>query len=253
MPTRNTPWPDGTPCWVDYGAADPAAAKEFYGRLFGWDWTADSPEYGGYVNALKGGAQAAGLGPLTDADDSPAWTTYFATGDAAATCDRIREAGGTVVVEPMAVGPMGTMVIALDPQGNGFGLWQAGTHTGAEVVDEHGAQVWNEAAVDDVPAARAFYGAVFGFSWDELPDMGGYATFSTDGRPLGGLGPVGPGAPKGWSTCFAVTSADDTVAAVEAAGGKVTHPAEDTEFGRFAVVTDPWGASFSVMQLPPEG
>jgi len=250
MPTRNTPWPDGTPCWVDYGAADVAAAKAFYGSLFGWDWTADSPEFGGYVNALKDGHQAAGLGPLTDPGDSPSWTTYFATGDAAATCDRIRDAGGTVVVEPMEVGPMGTMVIARDPQGNPFGLWQAGTHTGVEVHNEPGSLAWNEAAVDDPAAAQAFYAAVFGFRFDELDGMGGYATFATDERPLGGLGGVTPGAPRGWSTCFSVADTDETVAAVEAAGGKVTMAAEDTEFGRFAVVQDPWGASFSVMQEP---
>jgi hypothetical protein len=251
MPTRNTPWPDGTPCWVDYGAADPAAAKSFYGSLLGWDWTEDSPEYGGYVNALKDGHQAAGLGPLTNPGDSPSWTTYFAASDAAATCERIRAAGGTVVVEPMEVGPMGTMVIALDPQGNGFGLWQAGTHTGVEIHNEPGALAWNEAAVDDPAAAQAFYAAVFGFRFDELDGRGGYATFATGERPLGGLGGVVPGAPKGWSTCFSVASTDDAVAAVEAAGGKVTMAPEDTEFGRFAVVADPWGAGFSVMQELP--
>jgi hypothetical protein len=248
MPTRNTPWPDGTPCWVDYGAADPAAAQAFYGSLLGWDWTEDSPEYGGYVNALKDGSQVAGLGPLMEPGAAPSWTTYFAASDAAATCERIRQAGGTVVVEPMEVGPMGTMVVARDPQGNQFGLWQAGTHTGVEVFNEPGSLAWNDAAVDDPAAARAFYSAVFGFRFDELEGMGGYATFATDERPLGGLGAVTPGAPRGWATCFAVTSTDVTVAAVEAAGGKVTMAAEDTEFGRFAVVQDPWGASFSVMQ-----
>ncbi|MGY1609161.1 MULTISPECIES: VOC family protein [unclassified Geodermatophilus] len=248
MPTRNTPWPDGTPCWVDYGAADVEAAKSFYGSLLGWEWTADSPEFGGYVNALKDGRQAAGLGPLMEPGASPSWTTYFAASDAAATCDRIRAAGGTVVVEPMEVGPMGTMVVARDPQGNQFGLWQAGTHTGAEVHNEPGSLAWNDAAVDDPAAAQAFYSAVFGFRFDELEGMGGYATFATDERPLGGLGGVTPGAPKGWTTCFSVASTDETVAAVEAAGGKVTMAAQDTEFGRFAVVTDPWGAAFSVMQ-----
>ena len=39
MPTRDTPWPAGTPCWLDYGAKDVDAAKEFYGSLFGWSYT----------------------------------------------------------------------------------------------------------------------------------------------------------------------------------------------------------------------
>jgi len=53
--------------------------------------------------------------------------------------------------------------------------------------------------------------------------------------------------PKGWLTCFAVSSTDEAVAAVEAKGGKVTVPATDTPFGRFAIVEDPWGAPFEVM------
>jgi predicted enzyme related to lactoylglutathione lyase len=183
--------------------------------------------------------------------DSPAWTTYFATSDSAAAVTRIKDAGGIVVVEPMEVAPFGTMVIALDPQGNAFGLWQSAEHTGVKIHNEHGSLAWNEAAVDDPAAARAFYGAVFGFTFDEMPGMGGYATFTNTDHPLGGLGGHEPGSPKGWTTCFSVTSADDAVGKVEAAGGKVTMAAMDTEFGRFAVVEDPWGAAFSVMQDPP--
>ncbi len=252
MPTRDTPWPNGTPCWVDYGAADIDAAKAFYADLFGWEYTGGEPEYGGYLNATLKGEQAAGLGPRMDPGQPVAWTTYFATDDSDATVGRIREAGGTVVMEPMEVGPFGRMTIALDPQGNAFGLWEAGQHTGYRIYNEPGSLVWNEAAVDDPEAARAFYGAVFGFRFDEVPGAGGYTTFATGDRPLGGLGGHQPGSPKGWTACFAVASTDEAVAKVEAAGGKVTMSPQDTEFGRFAVVEDPWGAPFSVMQTPAE-
>ncbi len=251
MPIRDTPWPAGTPCWVDYGARDVQAAQAFYGQLLGWSWTGGEPEYGGYLIATKNGRQVAGLGPLMGADDSPAWTTYFATDDAAASAAHIRDAGGTVVVEPMEVGPMGTMVIALDPQGNPFGLWQSGVNTGVQLHDEPGALAWNEAAVDDPEAARAFYSAVFGFRYDEVPGVEGYTTFTTGDRPLGGLGGHQPDSPKGWTTCFSVAGADDAVATVEAAGGKVLMAPMDTDFGRFAVVRDPWSAPFSVMENPP--
>ena len=251
MPTRNTPWPAGTPCWIDYGATDLDAAREFYGGLFGWTFTGGDPEYGGYLNALRNGEPAAGMGPSMTENDPPGWTVYVATDDSAATVAAIREAGGTVVVEPMEIGPLGTMTIAVDPQGHGFGLWQSGEHTGVRVFNEPGSLVWEEAAVEDPAAAQAFYSAVFGYRFDEIPDMGGYATFATAERPLGGLGPVTPGLPKGWAVCFGVASTDETVAAVEGRGGKVLHPAEDTEFGRFAVVEDPWGAAFSLLEVVP--
>ena len=80
--------------------------------------------------------------------------------------------------------------------------------------------------------------------------MGNYATFANGGGPLGGLTAHQPGSPKGWTTCFSVTSADASVAAVEQGGGKVTMAAQDSSFGRFAVVEDPWGAPFSVMAEP---
>ena len=248
MPTRDTPWPDGTPCWIDYGVPDVEAAKTLYGTVLGWTYEGGDPEYGGYLTALKNERRAAGLAPQQDPNDPPRWTTYFATSDAAATARRITENGGTVLVEPMQVGPMGTMAVALDPQENPFGLWQAGEHTGVGVYNEPGGLVWNEAAVDDAEAARRFYTAVFGFRFDEVEGGGGYTTFATDAGPLGGLGARQPGAPKGWTTCFSVASADDAVSAVEAAGGKVVMAAQDTPFGRFAVVEDPWGAAVSVMQ-----
>jgi predicted enzyme related to lactoylglutathione lyase len=258
MPTRDTPWPNGTPCWVDYGAADMEATKAFYAAVFGWEYTGGQPEFGGYLTLLRNGRMAGGMGPLMNPQDSPAWTTYFAADDAAATAAKIKEAGGTVVVEPMQVGPMGTMVIALDPQGNGFGLWQSGLNTGVQIHNEPGALAWNEAMVDDTAAAKQFYSAVFGFTFDQMSaETAGegmdYSTFSTGGNPLGGLGASDPSMPKGWLTCFAVASADDAVAAVEANGGKVVMAPMDTPFGRFAIVEDAWGAPFEVMQNPPEG
>lgn len=248
MPTRDTAWPTGTPCWVDYGAADLDAARAFYTDVLGWTYTGGEPEYGGYLTCQTRGQAAAGMAPQMDPSESPRWTTYFASDDADACATRITEAGGTVVVQPMDVGPMGRMVIALDPQGNPFGLWQSAQHTGVTIYNEPGALVWNEAAVDDYEAAQAFYGAVFDFAFDPVEGMGRYATFATDGAPLGGLGGHQPGSPRGWTSCFSVSSADAAVAAVEKGGGKVTMAAQDTTYGRFAVVEDPWGASFSVMQ-----
>lgn len=249
MPTRDTAWPAGTPCWIDYGAADIDAAKAFYTDVLGWTYTGGEPEYGGYLTCRTKGHAAAGMAPQMDPDEPPRWTTYFATDDADAAAARISEAGGTVAVQPMDVGPMGRMAIALDPQGQPFGLWQAGQHTGATIFNEPGALVWNEAAVDDPDAARAFYGSVFGFRFDEIEGAGGYTTFATGDRPLGGLGAHAPGHPKGWTSCFSVGSADGAVAAVEKGGGKVTGPAQDTPYGRIAVVEDPWGAPFSLMQV----
>lgn len=250
MPTRDTRWPAGTPCWIDYGAADLDAAKAFYANLLGWSYSGGEPEFGGYLTAEKNGLAAAGMAPQMDPADPPRWTTYFATDDADATAARITAAGGAVLVPPMDVGPMGRMAISQDPQGHPFGLWQAGQQTGVRIYNEPGSLVWNDAAVDDPAAARDFYGAVFDFGFEEIEGAGGYTTFARGGDPLGGLAGHQPGSPKGWTSCFAVDSTDAVVEAAEKSGAKVIMAAQDSPYGRFAVLADPWGAAFSVMQLP---
>jgi hypothetical protein len=252
MPTRESSWPPGTPCWVDYAAADIDQAKAFYTSVLGWAYTEGKPEFGGYLNALTKGRLAAGLMPKMDDSQPSAWVTYFASDDAAATVAAIESAGGRTVAGPHPVGTLGTMVVAVDPHGAVFGAWQAGDHTGVQIYNEPGSLVWNEAAMDDPEAAQRFYSAVFGFRFDPVEGAGGYATFAVGDTPLGGLGGHAPGSPQGWLVCFSVASADQAAAAVEAGGGKVQTAPMDTPFGRFAMVEDPWGAAFELMQPAPE-
>ena len=62
MVTRDTPWPEGTPCWVDLSVDDLPKAIAFYQGLFGWEVQRGGPEVGGYSMALIGGKAAAGIG-----------------------------------------------------------------------------------------------------------------------------------------------------------------------------------------------
>jgi uncharacterized protein len=63
MVTRDSVWPEGTPCWVDLGAGDIPKAIAFYSAVFGWDIPPGRPETGGYSVAGLGGRDAAGIGP----------------------------------------------------------------------------------------------------------------------------------------------------------------------------------------------
>jgi uncharacterized protein len=252
MPTRDTAWPAGTPCWIDYSADDLDAAKEFYASVLGWSYTEGNPDFGGYATCLRDDLGAAGMMPKMDPAQPTMWTTYFSSADSAATAEAISSGGGTVIAGPHPVGELGVMIIALDPQGVPFGSWESRDHTGVRIYNEPGSLVWNEGAMADPDAAKAFYGNVFGLTFEPIPGMDDYATFSIGDGPLGGLGGHSPGSPQGWLVCFSVASTDDAVAAVTAGGGKVHTPPQDTPYGRFAVVEDPWGAAFELMQAPAE-
>src|ERR1700742_3693236 len=99
MVTRDTPWPDGTPCWVDLGTGDIKQALRFYSAQFGWDIAEGGPEVGGYSLARVDGRNVAGIGPNMSQPDAPsAWSTCFAAADADAAAARITSAGGQVVM-----------------------------------------------------------------------------------------------------------------------------------------------------------
>jgi predicted enzyme related to lactoylglutathione lyase len=63
MPVRTTAWPPGTPCWIDYGAADIESATAFYAGVLDWTYVGGEPEYGGYLTCQATGHAAAGMAP----------------------------------------------------------------------------------------------------------------------------------------------------------------------------------------------
>jgi uncharacterized protein len=137
MTIRTARWPVGVPCWTDLTAADVDAAKAFYSDVLGWSFTDPDAEYGGYSIAVTRDAAAAGIGPQQPGAPM-AWTLYFASDDADETAAAVGEQGGTVLLAPGDVGELGRMFIAADPSGAAFGVWQAGTHIGAGIVNEPG-------------------------------------------------------------------------------------------------------------------
>lgn len=253
MVQRNTPWAPGTPCWVDFGADDFDAAKAFYQSVFGWEFSEGTPETGNYSVLSKNGRAIGGMAPKMSAGQPTAWTTYIATDNADETAEKIKAAGGQVFAEPMDVMEHGRMGFAIDPGGAFFGIWQSGTTTGFEVANEFDTPTWNENMSRDFEANKAFYGAVFGYTFEDMssPQMT-YATLNVEGNVVGGIGDLGsiapPQTPAHWMTYFAVEDADATAEAIVNGGGSIMMPATDTAFGRIVVVSDPQGGVFSVIR-----
>jgi predicted enzyme related to lactoylglutathione lyase len=257
MVTRDTAWADGTPCWVDVGVDDIAKACSFYAGLFGWDARPGPPEAGGYAVCLKNGRAVAGIGPKQGPPGMPSvWTTYLASGNVSETAGKIKAAGGQILVEPMDVMDAGRMTVAADPAGAVFGVWQAGLHLGAGIVNEPGSLCWNENLSRDFEGNKSFYRAVFGYDCGDMSDAGfHYATLKIAGSEVGGIGELDESfpadVPAQWNAYFAVGDADAAVATVTAAGGSVVRPPWDTPYGRMAVVSDDQGAVFSLVSVAP--
>ena len=206
------------------------------------------------------GKQVAGVGPIMQEGQPPVWSTYVATDDADAAAARVTEAGGNVLFGPMDVMDAGRMAVFAHPAAGMLGVWQAGRHTGAELVNEPGALNWNELQTRDVEGAKAFYAAVFGWTPDDQ-DFGGmtYTLFNVGDAGVAGAMPTpSAGARRGAGVLADLlhgrglrrVGGQGPGARRQRASGART-PLEGV--GRFAVVADPHGATFGVIAgEPPE-
>lgn len=248
-----TKFDPGVPSWVDLTTRDLEAALRFYRGLFHWEAADQGEESGHYVIATRGGRNVAGLSTLQADPGPPRWTTYIDVDDADEVARRVEAAGGRVLAGPMDVMGEGRMAVFTDPTGAGFAVWQPQRHTGAQVVNEPGALIWNELSTSDLDGARAFYSAVFGWAWAGSDD---YAEFQVDGRTVGAVMPrpadLPAEVPDNWLVYFGTADLDADLSTAAALGATtLLGPTEIPGTGRFAVLSDPQGAVFALFEAQP--
>ncbi|MEU3656322.1 VOC family protein [Streptomyces sp. NPDC032161] len=228
------------PCWVDVQLPDLEAGKRFYGELFGWTFR---PGEGAYADAFSGGRLVAALVAKQDGCMPTAWGIYFATDDAAASVARIREAGGTVITDPVWAGGAGVVAQAADPGGAVFGLWQAGEREGFEKQNEPVSFCWTEVHTRQRDRVDAFYEEVFGFQGTDLGASGADASDSDSGTGSGT-------SDSGDSGSGDSDASDADVPGTSDASGPDfrmwspagTEPGPDTAIGGRSVITDAFPA-----------
>ena len=275
-------YPEGVPSWVDVEHRDLEAAQSFYSGLLGWTFTDATPPGSAqrYVVAELDGGAAAGIGEPPEGDEparAARWNTYIAVDDADAAADRIGAAGGRLLEGPSDAGEAGRWAACADPLGVPFRLWQSRGRPGAQAVNTPGGWNFSDLHTADPDASSRFYGAVFGWSVDDLgfasmirmPGYGDHlqATVDPDIRTrqagvaappgfadaIGWLGPVGPDEEPHWHVTFTVADRDETAAAAERRGGAVLASTE-SDWTRDAVIRDPQGGVFTASQFtPPTG
>ncbi len=138
---------------------------------------------------------------------------------------------------------------------------EQGTAAEQMVMSKHGEFCWSELGTTNVESCKSFYSELFGWKFKEnapitCPDGGEmiYSEISVDGRKqFGGMFQMGKEfgeTPSHWMSYVAVDDVDTAAEKVKELGGSVCVPPTDIpNTGRFSVVQDPTGATFSVITL----
>lgn len=112
--------------------------------------------------------------------------------------------------------------------------------------------VWHELMTSNPDAAAAFYGKVIGWKTQGWPQDPSYRMWTARGIPVGGLMALPDqaklaGAPPHWMSYIGVPDVDAAVRQATGLGARTHVPPKDIpNAGRFAVLVDPQGATFTV-------
>lgn len=241
---ERTSYAPGTLSWAELVTSDAEAAKAFYTELFGWSYD-DRPVGEGMVYSM---AQLEGrsVAALYRADDRPHWNTYVTVESADASTARAAELGATVLGEPFDVMTAGRSSVIKDPSGAVFFLWEPRDNIGAYLVNTPGSMAWNDLVTPDPAAAEAFYSALFGWTFEEIPNAHGYRIIRNGERSNGGMLPS-EDIPPSWLPYFGHADLDAVLAAVDGLGAKKLFGPVPVPSGQFAVLADPQGAPVGVL------
>src|SRR5918911_561015 len=230
MPERDGYIP-GVPCWVDVSEPDPEAAVDFYGGLFSWEFEDVMPpsSEGKYFiarheaasssifdvsGARRRGDVAAVRSILEAAPPTAMWNTYFWVDSADEAASKVRDAGGSVLMEPFDFMDACRMAVFTDPEGSVFG-WQTGVIGGeAEGWTLPGYGDWLER--EHHPELRS-----------RMTEAGAPEGFEDVVASIIPIADEQPDTPAHWSVTFATDDADATGKKATELGAPVIVPPFD--------------------------
>ncbi len=249
----------GKVIFLELVTPDLAATKRFYGELFGWTFRDIEAGTTQYAEALLDGRPVAGLVhralPASE-HRQPAWLSFFAVSDVDAAEKLAVQQGAKVLFAPHSFPDRGREAVFADPQGAVFAVLASSSGDPPDFLAAPGEWIWSSLITRDADAAAAFYKTLFGYDIFPLPASAGarhlllasrnYARASVNTLPANT-----PDAYPYWLNYVRVEDTAKMTAKVVALGGRVlVEPWVDRHGGRVAVVADPVGAPFGLLEWP---
>ncbi len=249
----------GKVIFVELVTPDLAAAKQFYAGLFGWTFNDIQASGTQYAEASLDGLPVAGLiQKRVPAGEhrQPAWLGFIAVRDVDATKTAAVQQGAKVLFEPHSFPDRGREAVFADPQGAVFAVLASSSGDPPDVLAAPGEWIWSSLITSNPDTDAAFYQTLFDYEVFDLPANGSaqhlllasdnYARASANTLPVDK-----PNIHPHWLNFVRVDDAVKMAAKVESLGGRVlVEPRIDRHGGKLAVVADPQGAAFGLLEWP---
>jgi predicted enzyme related to lactoylglutathione lyase len=248
----------GKMIWADLVTPDLKQAEQFYAALFGWSFEPVTGDEHVAIARVEGRPVAGIVQRPTKAHaHQPAWLTFLAVRDVAAADRSALANGGKVLAPPKDYPRRGHQSVLTDPDGAVFAVLASSSGDSPDVLAEPGEWIWSTLLARDTNHETGFYRAVFGYDvFDLPPDSAGDTTrhiiLAGDDYARASIHALPADSVHRHPHWLNFVRVDDTAAAAVKAialGGRVlVEPRIDRHGDRLAVIADPAGAPFGVME-----
>ena len=260
LPALNTP-PSaehhvGKIVWADLITPNLPVAETFYGALFGWTFQTVRAGRGDYAVALIDGRPIGGIMEKTIQANAPqqsAWLTFIAVRDVDAVKHVAVTHGGRVLADSKSYAMRGRQAVLADPEGAVFAILASSSGDSPDYLAEPGEWIWSSVHAKRPDAEAGFYQDLFDYdAFDVAGDDGKeHVILSSGDTARASTNPLPDTGRRHahWLNFVRVDSVSSTVAKALGLGAKVlVEPHPDRHGGMVAVLADPAGAPFGLME-----
>lgn len=115
-------------CWNELSTTNVKDAKDFYGKVFGWEFIDHDMGDMTYTMIKVDGKDNGGIWAIPkdkEKEIPPHWMAYLLVENLNASLEKARQHGATIVTPPTQAGDFGELAIITDPTGAHIALWQS--------------------------------------------------------------------------------------------------------------------------------
>ena len=114
-------------CWYELGTSNVQAAKDFYGKVFGWEFSDHDMGDMTYTMIKQKNKEFAGIWSIPkdkQKEIPPHWMGYLLVENLDQSLEKARTQGASIIKPATNVGDFGRFAIITDPIGAHIALWQ---------------------------------------------------------------------------------------------------------------------------------